>query len=238
MQSNNCLNCNANVSGNFCHECGQKTDTHRITVKHFITHDLIHGVWHIDKGIPYTLKQVFTRPGHASMDYIAGKRVKFYNVFYLSLLVVGFFLLIALAGKEGGEQIDSNNEVAQKISGILFNYSKVFIFMFIPLSAFCGKIIFDRMDLNYAEHLIIAGFSILGCFIILLIAALIGKLLVVAEGYIVSLCVPFYYMWAYRQVTGVRYSWLGFLWRMALYFILVVFLYIMFFAPIALYIIY
>ena len=235
MQSNNCLNCNTNVSGNFCHECGQKTDTHRITVKHFITHDLIHGVWHIDKGIPYTLKQIFTRPGHASMDYIAGKRVKFYNVFYLSLLVLGLFLLVTLDDKEMLEEINEAPEVARKFAGVLYNYSKVFIFMFIPLSAFCGKVIFNRMEINFAEHLIIAGFIILGCFISILVAAIIGKVLPRVEGIMVLFCLPFYYLWVYRQVTGVSYSWLGFLWRMALYFILLLFLYMMFLIPVVLF---
>lgn len=234
MQSNNCLNCNTTVMGKFCHECGQKTDTHRITVKHFIEHDLVHGVWHIDKGIPYTLKQIFTRPGHGALDYIHGKRVKYYNVFYLSLLVLGLFMLLTFEDKEVINALNNAPEIARNFMSTLYSYSKVFIFLFIPLSAFCGKILFDRIDLNYAEHLIIAGFIVLGCFITLLGGALIGKVLPVAEGIVVTFGVPFFYLCVYRQVTGVKYTWLGFLWRMIVYFILLMFLYMMILVPVAL----
>lgn len=73
----NCLNCSTELISTYCHICGQKANTHRITPRHFIMHDIVHGVLHLDKGILFTLKQAFTRPGYAVMDYIAGKRIKF-----------------------------------------------------------------------------------------------------------------------------------------------------------------
>lgn len=79
---------------NFCPSCGQKTDTHRIVLKHFIFHDLIHGVWHLEKVIVFTLKETILRPGQAALDYISGKRIKYYNVFYLSLLVIAVNILL------------------------------------------------------------------------------------------------------------------------------------------------
>lgn len=91
MHSKNCLNCDTPLGGKFCYECGQKSDTHRITARHFIFHDLVHGVWHLDKGLLFTLKETFTRPGYAAMDYINGKRVRYYNIFYLMILVLGSY---------------------------------------------------------------------------------------------------------------------------------------------------
>jgi hypothetical protein len=35
--SHTCLNCNQKLFGNFCANCGQKADTHRITPKHTVT---------------------------------------------------------------------------------------------------------------------------------------------------------------------------------------------------------
>ncbi|RYD58971.1 MAG: DUF3667 domain-containing protein [Sphingobacteriales bacterium] len=84
-----CLNCGAVLISKYCHECGQKSDTHRITMSHLVKHDLVHGLWHFDKGLLYTLKESFLRPGHMAMDYISGKRIKYYNVFYLILIVIG-----------------------------------------------------------------------------------------------------------------------------------------------------
>ena len=89
MEHTYCLNCNFDVDNKFCPSCGQKTDTHRIVMKHFVMHDLLHGVWHLEKGILFTLKETIIRPGQAALDYINGKRVRYYNVFYLALLVIG-----------------------------------------------------------------------------------------------------------------------------------------------------
>lgn len=58
-------------------------------------HDLLHGIWHLEKGILFTIKETFMRPGQAALDYITGKRIRYYNVFYLSLLVIALNLLLS-----------------------------------------------------------------------------------------------------------------------------------------------
>jgi hypothetical protein len=69
MTTTTCLNCQAEIDKNYCSTCGEKTDIHRITVKHFLFHDLLHGVWHIDKGILFTLKETIVRPGSGTRLY-------------------------------------------------------------------------------------------------------------------------------------------------------------------------
>ena len=54
MTGNKCQNCDAEIEKYYCSTCGQKTDMQRITVKHFLFHDLLHGVLHLDKGILFT----------------------------------------------------------------------------------------------------------------------------------------------------------------------------------------
>ncbi|WP_431241631.1 DUF3667 domain-containing protein [Flavobacterium sp. P21] len=49
-------------------------------------HDIQHGLLHFDKGITYSLKQLFTRPGHSVREFIEGKRVRHFKP--LSLVVV------------------------------------------------------------------------------------------------------------------------------------------------------
>lgn len=100
MHNTTCLNCTTEIDGKFCSECGQKSDTHRITAKHFFMHDLLHGVLHVDKGIPFTLKQLFIRPGFAARDYISGKRVQYYNVFYLMFIVLGLIIIVTNRNEE------------------------------------------------------------------------------------------------------------------------------------------
>lgn len=80
-----CKNCHQVFKGHYCNNCGQPADTHKINA-HFLWHDLQHGLLHFDKGVLYSLKQLFTRPGHSVREFIEGKRVKHFKP--LSLVVV------------------------------------------------------------------------------------------------------------------------------------------------------
>ncbi|TPG37615.1 DUF3667 domain-containing protein [Flavobacterium pectinovorum] len=80
-----CKNCKHVFHGQFCNNCGQTADTHKINT-HFLWHDIQHGLLHFDAGIPYSIKQLFTRPGHSIREFIEGKRVKHFKP--LSLVVV------------------------------------------------------------------------------------------------------------------------------------------------------
>lgn len=163
-----CLNCNYETIGKFCHTCGQKTDTHRITAKHFFMHDLLHGVWHIEKGILFTLKQALLRPGFAALEYIQGKRIKYYNVFYLILVFIGLTLLVnSLYDQMLFEYFNIKLEPAttaqaRDIDKFLIDYAKLIIYAFVPLFAFNSFVLFKRKMLNFSEHLVIAGMIFLG----------------------------------------------------------------------------
>jgi len=80
-----CKNCHQVFKGHYCNNCGQTAETHKINV-HFLWHDIQHGLLHFDKGILYSLKQLFTRPGHSVREFIEGKRVRHFKP--LSLVVV------------------------------------------------------------------------------------------------------------------------------------------------------
>jgi hypothetical protein len=80
-----CKNCHQVFKGHYCNNCGQSAETHKINV-HFLWHDIQHGLLHFDKGILYSLKQLFTRPGHSIREFIEGKRVRHFKP--ISLVVV------------------------------------------------------------------------------------------------------------------------------------------------------
>jgi hypothetical protein len=94
MENKNCLNCGNELNDRYCSHCGQKSDTHRISFKNFIFHDLLHGTFHIEKGIIFTAKQALLRPGKAALDYISGKRKPYYNVFLLVILTIGLLIFL------------------------------------------------------------------------------------------------------------------------------------------------
>ncbi len=223
----NCLNCDTALHGKFCSHCGQKSDTHRITVKHFVQHDVLHGVWHIERGILFTLKELFTRPGYAATDYIAGKRIRYYNIFYLLLLIIGFNLIVVHYAKT----LSPDSVVNATGDGIVLQqfmeeHTKFIVLSIIPFFAFNGWLIFRKLKLNIAEHSIIAGFALLGCTIIALIINLC-KLAppTVQEGFLGKIVVGFLVLmalfpaWVYYMATRSKCTFAGYLWRIITFYL-------------------
>jgi len=164
-----CLNCNEAVSQKFCPNCGQKTNTHRITFKHLVFHDIIHGIWHFEKGILFTLKEAIMRPGKAALDYIEGKRIRYYNVFYLALILIGLNIFVVhydIQAKEYLPKLEKYNYEGDKLDLFLDNYSKLLLLGLLPLFAFNSFILFRKRNLNFSEHVIISGMLYLGILLI------------------------------------------------------------------------
>ncbi len=170
MANKNCLNCGKTLTDKYCSGCGQKADTHRISFKSFIFHDLLHGTFHIEKGILFTAKQALIRPGKAALDYITGKRVSYFNVFLLILLTIGSMLFLRhfYAGFQPEITRDTSdlNEASKFIDNVFAQKSKILILLFVPLAALNSFILFKKKRLNLSEHSIIAGMVLLGILLI------------------------------------------------------------------------
>lgn len=233
MTNNNCLNCEKELTDNYCSGCGQKADTHRITFKNFIFHDVLHGTFHIERGMLFTAKQALIRPGKAALEYIAGKRKRYYNVFLLVLITAGLMLffrhfykeLVIDQGRTFVENPPNLNEASKKIDALLSQ--KSIFFLFVPFAALNSFILFRRKRLNLIEHSIIAGMLLLG---ILLFSAL-GNLLFYFDLLIeyndffantISLSITtiifLYIAYGYYDAFGTDYSKIGIAYRVLLFF--------------------
>lgn len=169
MENKTCLNCSSLTNGKYCSNCGQKTNTHRITFQHFVFHDIMHGVFHFEKGMLFTAKQALLRPGKAALEYIAGKRVNYYNIFYFILLLIGINLFLShyyevLEKNTFAEHFKERafNEAGMRISEVLNTYTKVMILMVVPVFGIKSYILFRRKKLNLTEHFILGGILLLG----------------------------------------------------------------------------
>lgn len=167
-----CLNCDEETSGNFCSNCGQKTTIHRIDFKNFIAHDFLHGLFHVEKGMLFTAKESLIRPGKAALDYIDGKRIRYYNVFYFILVLIGINLFLSNYYDQLAEIYitnntkDVNDALGNKLEHFFTDYAKILIFSFVPLFAINSFILFRKRKLNFSEHVIIAGITFLGILLI------------------------------------------------------------------------
>jgi len=92
-----CKNCAHSFEGNYCPMCRQAADTDRITW-HEILHHAQHALFHADRGLFYTIKELFLRPGPTLKAYVEGKRIKHFNPFLFLILGGGLvsYLFFAL----------------------------------------------------------------------------------------------------------------------------------------------
>ena len=114
-----CANCGAVVSGAFCSDCGQRTDTHTHSVGHFIA-EATEVLTHADSRVWNTLLPLLARPGFLTREYFSGRRARYLQPFRLYLILSVVFFLIAglLAGsssvsiKEEKVGVDSHLQCA------------------------------------------------------------------------------------------------------------------------------
>ncbi|MDF2382164.1 DUF3667 domain-containing protein [Nostoc ellipsosporum NOK] len=160
----NCLNCNQPVQQNFCAHCGQKASTHRYSVHHFLVHDLVHGIWHLDKGLLFTVKELFTRPGHSTREFIEGRRVRHFNYFTLIVLITGLGLFLSQLSPFKLTDIFPENTKAlmSEMEQIMTKYPKLVPLIMIPFNALLSFAWFYRARLNLTEHVILNAYKVCG----------------------------------------------------------------------------
>jgi hypothetical protein len=94
----NCLNCGAELIGNYCHSCGQPGHVHRTLTSFW--HDLIHGVLHFEGKTFRTLPLLAWKPGELTRRYIEGERARFVSP--MALFLFSVFLMFAVFSALGG----------------------------------------------------------------------------------------------------------------------------------------
>jgi hypothetical protein len=168
-----CKNCDHVFDGHFCNNCGQSAHTHAVDW-HYIWHEIPHSIWHLDRGILYTARQLLTRPGYAIREYLDGKRVQHYRPLAFAFLfgAISAFLYFNISLKsltdftEGFQKglKDSMNEngtgsrmasqVQAEMNYLIKKYYATMIMVLIPLRAWLMYLFFRKRGLNYPQHVV------------------------------------------------------------------------------------
>lgn len=157
-----CLNCNKEISGKFCSNCSQAASTHRFSLSHFFQHDFIHGIFHLDKGFFYTIKELFTRPGHSIREYVQGKRVKHFNYFTTIILLITIGYFMKKWAKVDGSILYDDKKTIEGLLKVLKDYSKITVFLTIPIISFFSYLFFKKSKQNYTENLVLNLYLLCG----------------------------------------------------------------------------
>ena len=201
-----CLNCNEIITGNFCENCGQKTSIHRYSLKHFIQHDLIHGIWNVDNGIFFTIKELFIRPGHSIREFINGKRVGYFSFVTLLIIVLGVSHFVGEYSQVKLSDLmpENSKESMNAIEELTKKYPKFTLLLTIPFYSVFSFLWFRKSKLNLSEHFVLNSYKTVAESIIGLIFTVITVFYINQKGLmtIYSFVVLFsliYSFWYYKQ---------------------------------------
>ena len=111
-----CLNCGATLrtDQNFCPLCGQKTDTGRLTIRQ-LAKDFLVMISKVEKGLVRLLKGLTFRPGNVAIEYIEGKRKKYFSPLAFMTVCIALTVVINNWVKPWSTKIEPDPTVLARI---------------------------------------------------------------------------------------------------------------------------
>lgn len=103
-----CANCTAPLQGAFCHDCGQSIKSVIQPVSHMLE-DAGDLFFHLDERVVHTLPPLFLKPGFLTLEYFAGRRVRYiapFRLMFVFCLLCFFVMHLAMNvhKPKGGEE--------------------------------------------------------------------------------------------------------------------------------------
>jgi hypothetical protein len=155
----NCKNCSAFFNTNYCPNCGQASILKRID-KHYITHEIEH-VLHFERGLLYTVKELFIRPGLTMRNYISENRSRLVKPIIFIIVTSLIYSLINnffhIEEQYVQQQGFENSYVGKLLTWVQshYGYSNILIGIFV---AFWLKVFFKKFGYNISVLLIMLCF--------------------------------------------------------------------------------
>ncbi|MFB6319434.1 DUF3667 domain-containing protein [Saccharicrinis sp. FJH54] len=154
-----CRNCNSELYGNYCSNCGQPQELKRIN-GHYVLSE-IGSVLSFEKGILYTIKELILRPGVNIRKFIGEDRNRLVKpiVFIIATSLIYTIFQQLLHFEDGYVNVSMDGETA---AGTIFEwvsahygYSNILMALFIALWI---RLFFRKYKYNFFEILILLCF--------------------------------------------------------------------------------
>lgn len=162
-----CKNCENNFNGKFCNNCGQSSNVGKIDFKYLI-YEIPNSIFQLNRGFLFTIKELFTRPGHSIRHFLNGKRKQYFKplafVFLASTLyVISTYWLeknTILSEFISGVTIALNNDnttelLSTKFLNWLANNHAYATLILLPFFSLASYLAFIKSKYNYFEHLVL-----------------------------------------------------------------------------------
>ena len=181
-----CAGCGAAVTGRYCTDCGEHTEPHDYSMKHFVE-EVLETVAHVDGRVFASFRSLLTRPGQLAADFLAGRRkaqigpVQMFvvcNVLYFLFLPlalqVPFTSTLRMQTENRPWRVMAKRMVDAKVSGRheeIEEYAVHFdetahlqghslVMLMVPLFAIGVWALHPRARRYYAEHLVFSFYAI------------------------------------------------------------------------------
>ena len=168
MTDRHCLNCDARIASpaRFCMNCGQRTDTGRLTVRD-VVRDLMHTFVNVERGPVAFAWALLTRPGAVAREYVQGRRRRHYGPFATLVVLVG---LTALAINWSGFQALSHDGLGSGPTDLLQHHFNVLILVQLPILAGACAALFPGAGLTLSEHMVLVAYTLSMRAVVLMLA--------------------------------------------------------------------
>lgn len=166
-RQHHCLNCGAQLEGEFCHACGQRDIGERLNSR-LLLRNLFEALTNLDSRLWRTLIELTKRPGHVAIDYVNGARASYLNPVQFIVgtfaLYVGFLAAVGWLEIETLGEVEFNTEGDTDFSGEIKTYAEAFrsvlskqmdllTFITVPIFSFFTRWQYARAKRNFAETL-------------------------------------------------------------------------------------
>ena len=163
-----CLNCDAPLLTTYCGNCAQRARTVRMDW-HWLWHEVQHGIFHADRGILFTSKELLVRPGHMIREYLEGKRKRYFPPLAMITVLGTISVLVTKATSarfeaafevraSGGDPAPEDRAAMMKWAMWIMEHQTFMTLALLPFMAIGTWIMFRRYGHNFVEHLILNSY--------------------------------------------------------------------------------
>ncbi|HEY0742588.1 MAG TPA: hypothetical protein VGD40_14030 [Chryseosolibacter sp.] len=217
-----CLNCSTKTIGKYCHECGQKTEDVRYTMRGLVK-DLFYSTVHFEnKGLPITIVRMTTAPGRAIHAVLQGQRQSLYPPLKYLALVGAIVIICSLRYRFFHNEYTQVNSNQHKVAGLIYIPEKYEAFVenffkfaednatilniaAIPIFAFFSFVWLSGKKYNFAENLVLNTFITAQQLVFLLLLVPFYEFLPGSKTVLITIytvAVILYNIWVYLQFFG------------------------------------
>ena len=164
----NCKNCENQIEGNFCSNCGQSITVDKLNLHSFLR-ELADSVFQINRGLFFTIKELFLRPGYTVRNFLEGKRKNHFKpIAYVFLLSTIYFLMSKVSDSPtlidnflsgASDKVQNQDSIVKfPIVTWLSNNYPYATLLLIPMFSLASFTSFLGLKRNYLEHIVINSY--------------------------------------------------------------------------------